>query len=665
MALNVWADSAATGTNDGTSAINAFTVLQTAINGLDTSNGILHVTGTFLEGISNTSKIDATWKLYGDVEVNSSGLNKDSIITNKNIDFESEDGGEYELKFCGSDTGRDNFQSDGSVCASTTDITVTLCDGDRGLFLNGASNPSTVTFPRFKAFNHTSQVLYDTGAAEIHANLGEEFVRYSCWLEDNFRWWISNTNASSELLIYGGLIVGSTEDMIKTRASAHPVNIKQSIIFGGATDPKNITDFMVDDAAGSVTFDDCYTYYPPYGTGSGDTNLRFSGAVTETNPVLGPVPFGTDRRGGFVTLSTDDLVNIDEFLARNVICEQAGFKQTLLLDELELVTAQNWTDLNTAIAAGHSVTNHSVHEAQLGTLDSIEIEYTAGASLLTIDVDGDSLTATGGSLSLTLSSFADIAALVAAIDGTADYTASISTGGGDVVQLTNGQHIPESLADIAGQDISSPFTVQYSSTRVFQNEVLDGRTIIETNLTNYSDVSYGFVGGYRNDVYEALFNSNGYTSCRGTIVSNQVNAYSKEHYSVFNTIAFRLSDYVPFIGSGFNYELTNTEIKQKILGTCAWADYYGCVVDFYAHPESEYPLAQYQIVIDAIKESGIQQGTQKDAAQFIRGGAVESIESSVYYYITDYTASDAEWSPASLLVTEDGGIMQPVMASGY
>jgi DNA-binding beta-propeller fold protein YncE/peptidoglycan/xylan/chitin deacetylase (PgdA/CDA1 family) len=261
---------------------------------------------------------------------------------------------------------------------------------------------------------------------------------------------------------------------------------------------------------------------------------RYAGAATATNCLLLPKAFDADfgtifndpdgpsyryledgggnfsadpkwnsaRRPGiivpwFVIVAADAYLDRAK-IAADYAMQQYGWNVSIAPTKLDdWVSTLSWSKLSVLAADGHDVGSYSYNHSYLTNMDGFLIRYEGPAATLTILNDVLSIEVEGvddvGPIDLIASEFDTLGELTTYLDGLGNFVCTMKT---DVVGYRNTSAASSTLADVAGQDITTKFHCPRDHTRTFDREMLGSKARIEAET---GGVVRGFVYPYLAD----------------------------------------------------------------------------------------------------------------------------------------------------------------------
>ncbi|HUV62983.1 MAG TPA: polysaccharide deacetylase family protein [Sedimentisphaerales bacterium] len=398
----------------------------------------------------------------------------------------------------------------------------------------------------------------------------------------------------------GCLFTGADGTVIKSTTGAQNINLNNCIVAGNAS-PSYVLDHT---GTGAMTVTSCLLL--PGGNSANPDTLAWRGLTDGGGNIYELPKFKAARRPGIVIPRIDESYAMDYAEAVAAKLAAYGWKLTygILIKDM---TPDLWARAQALVDAGHEIASHTRNHADLTILNAIKVRYVGAGSVatMTINVGGDSLTTTvdgGGDLNLTLSSYANLAALAAAINGDADYTSSLGTG-----QLGNA--IPTCLADIADQDIkTAEYTALLNQTRLFAEEIDGSISDINSNLSGYTVktliLPYSTTSQAIMDAIQAA----------GLIgASANSTTYSMEDFEIFN---------VPNKALAVMPGDTNTARDTAALGE--WLNFIGGVETLFSHGTGELSLAGWDTFLSVLAASNVRVMSLTDAITYIKANGVDA-----------------------------------------
>lgn len=646
-----YVDKNASGANDGTSWADAFNTdsgLQDAFTAMSSGDTIHCRAGTFADKLEFFSK-SWTLKLYGDVTVDATGQADRTLHHNATGDGRIiTDGKVRVLTLTGADSTNYTYYCEASdlICSDRVVLFIkgtVFSDGSthKGMDFNASTKHINVDIPNLAISGFGNQFAIGTrgaysvkGTIRLQGNEGQSVI-YSN----------SGTTTAGTLTFYSSVIGGSTDEVVDTiSGSGQIIEIRNSILYPlvDLQDTKSITD----DTASTCNITSSDYYEPPLASGTIGTATLVD--LNRNEPVTDYLTEAwlPARRPHYISLTTDDYVNFSEFQTRAALIEAKGWRGSIGLDKTSTVSAGDWATLQTLVDTGHDIWNHSRRET-LWTENLYALTITATGTTCTIDVGADTLTLAGTSSgTLTLSSYADIDALVTALNLIAGVTAARSTT--DVTSSNWGQSSPLTLADVSAVDVGSGADFALDADRHFTEEVTGGKSDIESNLSGFTCNCYMYVAGFNHTSHNQRFHDAGWLGCRATIsnigastdsgpekaiTDTPVKNYGwLERYYVYNSFSVRIGDYVSNASSRADVQ----SFVRALVLTCKQK---GIYMDLYAHGASETNSTIYGYVLDALEECNANIVTPTQAFSAIRAaGTIDA--SNNYVFERDFTQND-------------------------
>ena len=648
-----YVDKSATGNNDGTDWANAYNTdsgLQQAFTAIAGGDTIHARAGTFSDKLEFFNK-EWTLKLYGDVVVDSTGQSDRTLHHNATGSGRIiTDGSVWGFTLQNADTGQYNYYAEGAslVCSS------------RVLFIVRGNSLATASSALGMDISATGDVLFNVpnlsvsgfgdqkavglrGAGAINGTI-QNFVMDDCQRIHN------QCTGTGTLTIVDSVMGGTTGYLLDSEATAtNTVDIINCILYP-MKDFQSTKNILDDD--GGVFRLGAVDYYPQWytvgaalGTPGADLGLNRERPLTEyiTNTWLAP------RRPHYISLTTDDYINWDEFKYRAGVLAAKGWKHNILLDDTVSVTSPDWAEMATYVDAGHEITAHSRRETiWTANLYALNIANTTGADVyVNISLSGNSLkvgTASGLSDLLDTTLSGDLAAMFTTISAETGLTGAASTA--DVTAPTLwGNSLANTLADVTDTIIATGANADFSldAQRHFDEEVAGSVTDIETNIPNYTCKGYGYVAGYNDISHNSLFHDAGLLGARATVSNLPTdvtrNFGSLEKNYVYNSCAVNIEDLLG--GSPKGTTATREEARDGVYSLVLLAKQHGLHVDLYGHPDTEVGNTQFGYVVDALEEANANVVTLTQAYAAIRAAGTLDVAND-YTYTRDFSSNDLQ-----------------------
>jgi hypothetical protein len=409
-----------------------------------------------------------------------------------------------------------------------------------------------------------------------------------------------------------------------------------SITIGGG---KNAGQAMVlNEGAGDCVKHGGLVTYPVLDSGSFNLGFSNTGAGTNTFDagVKGPAAdagkiFRTGRRKGMVCFIRDD---IEAYVTDGVFAgewdswldalEARGLKGTYPMstregDNVNAVSAAGWADVKAIVdrGKGHELSTHGCTGYHVQNDDFLTVVNTSGTCELTIANNTvTSINATSGNdlnIDMSVAPY-KLTDLIAAIDAVVGWTAVIVTTGGSSADAAPARI----LADVTSLNVGTVKTLSQDTLKAYEYEYLLCRQDIFDN-TGYTAKTHIYSSGGYNAAMSGYMFANGWLA--GRLGAALVSPYNDQNTGVYK---FPATDagYDPMQAFGLltaNYLDTTTDetLRRSVQAVCHWAMYHGAAVPFYAHEYAEFSLAEWEVLFDAVKETGIDTGTFSDLGAFM------------------------------------------------
>jgi hypothetical protein len=269
-------------------------------------------------------------------------------------------------------------------------------------------------------------------------------------------------------------------------------------------------------------------------------------------------------------------------------------------DNPNAISAAGWADLQTILDRGHDIGTEGTIGAPLSKTDQFEIQYTGPASVCRLVISDNALITYEDAvedLNIPLpESGYRVVDLISDIDGDANYTATVETGG---VGGTNARV----LADIDIADIkASVYMVAVDEDRFFPWELGLCRQDIIDNLGGHLPVNHIYSTGSYNANAATYMADNGWIGGRiGTVDNPALDAYpmrfTKDNIDPFRSFGLHVSNFLD--------QSSIANLKLHVDAWCQWAMWHGASLCIFDHEYSTTSLAEWEAIFDAVIDSGV------------------------------------------------------------
>lgn len=349
-----------------------------------------------------------------------------------------------------------------------------------------------------------------------------------------------------------------------------------------------------------------------------DSNIVVSGTLIDGghNQVaedVGTHPPGirSHRRGkAIINWSMDDS-SWDYFEDMAFAAEQVGARVTVFANRPDTIADARMQRLHDR---GHEIAAHGYHGTPRfggSYTDAITVGYTGSESTCTMTINSDATQLTLDSandaedhtIDLTASANDTLTDLVSTIDGYSSYSCSLA-GDGD------GDYNSNVLETISSQDITSVYTVNYDTLRLFQDEMTRCKTYLESHITGLTVDTMAWPGGQNNATYRGHAQDEGFLGARA--VTDEVLTKTLSEVQVFATY-----------GVVAHYPVDNDEdeeeARRKARHLAAAAKAGGLFLSVYSHTASDCTAQRAMWMIDEwVKDPNIKFCTYGEAIDEIR-----------------------------------------------
>ena len=425
-----------------------------------------------------------------------------------------------------------------------------------------------------------------------------------------------------------------------------------SITIGGGVTVAR--DAVLNDGAGDCIKHGGLVTYPVLDSGSFLKGFSLGVSATGTNTfdagVKGPngdagLIFRSGRRKGMVCFIRDDVeayvtdgVYAGEWDSWLDALEARGFKGTYAMstregDNVNAVSAAGWLDVKAVVDRGHDIATHGCTGYHVQNNNFLTVVNTSGTCELTIANNiVTSVNATAGNnlnIDMSVAPY-KLTDLIAAIDAVSGWTAVIVTTDGSSADAAPARI----LADVTSLNVGTVKTLVQDTLKAYDYEYALCRQDILDN-TGYTATTHVYSSGSYNSVMSGYMAANGWLA--GRIGATLVSPFNDQNTGVYKYPATE-AGYDPMQAFGlltaqFLDTTSDDTLRKSVQAVCHWAMFNGAAVPFYAHEYAEFSLAQWGVLFDAVKETGIDVGTFAGVGGFMNNPPT----------VTD--ATDDAWEP--------------------
>jgi hypothetical protein len=638
-------DSTATGAGDGTSWADAYTSIQTAIDTEPADSTLEIAAATYDEpliikkNVTLLSTTDSTRSGVVNVVDTVGGSHTLRAQTPYNLNII----GDFSIKAsAGASFSALRLESTGTVTQSggVLDIQSTGV----GFSCGGGAFTGAANFERV--------FIHDCGGRAVDYAAGTGSMSFDFLEMDN------NANAFRNAFRVGASSSGiEINQLLATRhISDYVINIvamggvfhiQNAIVVAYQRTSNNVINNSA--GAGSLVIDHSLILPNPR-TAAGDSVNSYTDGGNNyglTGNQTTPSIFKTARRPGSISLMVDDYSNIDHFEALCDYAETKGFKFCITTESRPDVggagtsgskaafSEANKVILRDLFARGHNITAHGTTAITTTLTDAIEIQYTAGAASLTIS--GNQLTTTGADgFTTDLTTHIRTLDLVTFINSQPNYVAAVVTG-------SSPQTSPTTLADVAGQDISSNYTCLFDRAKLLKYEYEECKADLEEYIPGITIRDYVYSTAAFDDYSAGQLSQYGYLQGRAASDFTTVEPW-------FYPDGTATGDGIrPFQTYGLKTEgyLNTGDVKRRVSALSEFVKWTGTHINLYDHGADTTSLAEWQVIIDALKECGANVITYEQQGDWLYANNVGQNDSSGTGNITltyDMAASDAAYT---------------------
>lgn len=349
-------------------------------------------------------------------------------------------------------------------------------------------------------------------------------------------------------------------------------------------------------------------YSPGTYTGITGSYTDGGGNITHTIPM-----WKTSRYPSILVCSIDDTVDADSAQTMAGVVESYGGKMTWNVNT-SAMTSGDWIIANDLVSRGHEIASHTRHHANIKDLEAFDIQYTGGACTMTINVGSDTLTTSVGG-SWTLSNYADITNLAAAINGTENYTCTVNA------TEYAGDGVPSSLADVSAQDINtSSYTAYYDETRHFLEEITNSKADIEANIPGYTCTTFVPPGHYYDEAAVTAIYNAGYTGMRdGGTGTGDYLMYDAGGIDLLNLTGIPCNTFA-------EHGSVSAWGSARLTEMCCQ----GRLIEVYDHSFLEFTSTDLSMLLALAKKTDMRLMSRADAVAWIKSVGVDSGDHRTY-----------------------------------
>ena len=403
---------------------------------------------------------------------------------------------------------------------------------------------------------------------------------------------LDSASTTPSTKFYNGLFIGNTNSAVYcSTANAVNTSISNSILTANVSS-LTTSHIVAGNAAGTITLkNNIITYHPTDPANYGLSNVTDGGGNLYRSP-----SFITHKNPGILVVGIDDSINFGRASAVKNLGMPVSFG-------INTASFSDWSGLNTAlsggnfeaVAHGHSHTNlsytHGLDFAQIGGANCT-VAY--NGLTIVMDCDGADYDQT---VNVTSSSYDTFSEIIAAYNGVKGWAISKSTAGGqNASSIGDGCQI-SGLSIFTAQSV--PYTADFNRTGYtegfFYNEIVQPKTLINSHISPYLCTT--FYPPY-NDTDAAIrseIEDAGYSGNRGE-------ANSAMLLSTADKFNIRYLDVNTWMGGA---EPTEAVIRLRAGSLFEYMNYVGGIIVLYAHGESDFSLASWAILSDAVSQSGV------------------------------------------------------------
>lgn len=389
---------------------------------------------------------------------------------------------------------------------------------------------------------------------------------------------------------------------------------------------------------------------------SGETVTIKNSLITASarNPSLYPAVSGTYVDGGgnrltslprfvsnkytsIATIEIDDAANANSVATLLGLVEQYGWKITWNINTLAM-TDERWVIARSLVDGGHDITSHSRRHVDVSNLKSFDIRAIAAG--VTATIAGGILSMSNGD-SFTLANYSTVNDLIAAVSATGHYSTIVvnSTayaGNSSIASSYAGGASPESLAEVAGVDISSAvYTILQDAAKYRLEEISGSKMDIESNIPGFTVTGFTCPGNYYNEDVAVSARSFGYLSVRSSYGSAVLSSVDLCNISAHNIKSFP--------------ETSQSEAENYIAGTLAPFGVVGRVGAFFMHDLLTTPYAYLAEFFELLENSGISVLSRKEMEAYVALNGTTS--DGREYVVTESDRLNVRLQPDSVCIS--------------
>jgi hypothetical protein len=638
----------ATGSNTGADWSNAFntnTAMQDAYNAIASGDTIYAKAGVFFDDLKYYNKA-WTLKLYGDVVIDSAGLNFRCLHHNATAPGRIiTDGPVRTFTLRNADSNRACYYTSGGDITTSPRVMFVLkgnaLETDntaRGADIDSTTDSILINISNLmiSGFGEHSGVLIN-GSNDINGTI-QNFIMDDCQRLVTF------CEGSGNLTIVNAVIGASDDYLLDSSSTAtNKITILNSILYP----LKDIRsgENLLDDDGGVFQLGACDYYAQWYtsatlGSPGLDLGINRNAPLNNylTNAYLEP------RRPHYVSVSTDDYVNFEKFKDRADLMAAKGWSHNILLDDTVSVSQQDWVELKEYTNEGHQIVAHTRRETVWSeNLYALNIANTTGADVfLNINVADDFIkigSSAGADDLLSANLSGNLTNMFATISAVSGLTAVASTA--DITTISWGNSLANTLDDVVNVVIATGANSDFAlnAQRHFDEEVAGCVADIENNVPDYNCQAFGYVGGFNSVVHNSLFYDFGLDGARSTIVHVPVDniknyGFLEKNY-IYNSFAVNLDDSAAWNGTSS----TMDETREVVYSLVLLAKQHGLHIDIYCHGDVEIDDTRFGYIIDALEECNANVISLQGAYESIRASAPVDKDDN-YTCKKDFTKTD-------------------------
>lgn len=330
---------------------------------------------------------------------------------------------------------------------------------------------------------------------------------------------------------------------------------------------------------------------------------------------LGGNKFGTEYPGlrdlgynALVSVEVDDAVNLPTFTTLAEKLEAYGWRGTYQIDTANI---SDWSPIHALHNKGHEIASHTRRHVNLGNMAAFTIRHNSLACTMTIDTQAMTLTTSQG-LSLNMSSYANVGALVAAINTNTEYTA-VSTQSLPTNYSSLG--IPYCLSDVSAVDIhTAVYTASYDRTKLYAEEIDGSLADLVANIPGFDATTATLCspGHFIDATGEQYLYENGWLGARKGTNSESLRTGNLDFFHIY----------------GVQPSLVTGDMRRDLMKHIERARFEGRVLCIYFHGISggEWPNGWdgVDLFLSELKKSGATVLPRRDALLQIKSTATQS-----------------------------------------